>query len=193
MSKLPTQCPSCRGHLQVSKLTCPGCNMNLEGRFELHDLLRLPEDDLRFVVDFVKSSGSLKQIARQYGAEVTGVCSTTNLDMVKSIGANKVIDYTKEDFSDQTEKYDLVFDAVAKASKSKCKSILAPGGQFVSIHGYGKESNEDLEILKELLETGKIKPVIDRKYSLDEIVEAHKYVEQFHKKGNVSVTIQNKN
>lgn len=67
MSKLPTQCPSCRGHLQVSKLTCPACNMNLEGRFELHELLRLSEDDLRFVLDFVKSSGSLKQIAKQYG------------------------------------------------------------------------------------------------------------------------------
>jgi len=109
--------------------------------------------------------------------------------MVKSIGADHVIDYTKENFVDRNERYDLIFDAVAKTSKSKCKKALTPNGKFISIHGRGQESNKDLELLKELIEAGKIKPVIDRRYSLDQIIEAHKYVEQFHKKGNVVVTI----
>lgn len=129
------------------------------------------------------------QLAKYYGAEVTGVCSTANLDMVKSIGADKVIDYKKEDFTDQGEKYDLIFDAVAKASKSRCKRALLPGGKFISIHGRGKESNDDLELLKGLAELEKIKPVIDKRYTLDEIVDAHRYVEQFHKKGNVVVIV----
>jgi NADPH:quinone reductase-like Zn-dependent oxidoreductase len=129
------------------------------------------------------------QLAKYYGAKVTGVCSTLNLDMLKSLGADKIIDYTKEDFADQGEKYDLIFDAVAKASKSRCKSALAAGGKFISIHGSGKESDDDLEFLKDLIEEGKIKPVIDRRYALEQIVEAHRYVEQFHKKGNVSVIV----
>jgi NADPH:quinone reductase-like Zn-dependent oxidoreductase len=132
------------------------------------------------------------QLAKYHGADVTGVCSTANLDMVKSIGADKVIDYTKEDFSEQGEKYDLIFDAVAKASKSKCKRALAPGGKFISIHGSGRESNDDLELLKDLTEKGAIKPVIDRRYTLEQVVEAHRYVEQFRKKGNVSVIVDPK-
>ena len=129
------------------------------------------------------------QIAKYYGKEVTGVCSSSNMEMVKSIGADHVIDYSKENFADRNERYDLIFDAVAKTSKSKCQKALAPNGKFISIQGRGQESNKDLEILKELIEEGKIKPVMDRQYTLDQIIDAHKYVEQFHKKGNVVIKI----
>ena len=129
------------------------------------------------------------QIAKYYGKEVTGVCSSSNMEMVKSIGADHVIDYSKENFADRNERYDLIFDAVAKTSKSKCQKALAPNGKFISIQGRGQESNKDLEILKELIEEGKIKPVMDKQYTLDQIIDAHKYVEQFHKKGNVVIKI----
>jgi len=156
------------------------------------------------------------QVAKYYGAEVTGVCSTSNLELVKSIGADHVIDYTKEDFAQNGQTYDIIFDAVGKTTFPHVKNSLTSNGTFLEA-GIGlsifpsvlwtavvggkkakiaatglrspQERTKDLILLKELIETGKIKPVIDRRYPLEQIADAHRYVDTGRKKGNVVITV----
>ena len=154
-------------------------------------------------------------ISKYFGAEVTGVCSTTNLEMVKSIGADKVIDYTQEDYSESGETYDLILDTVGKTSFSRCKKSLKQKGIFLPVvmdltelvqiiwtsmtggkkvkGGVADASVEDLDFFKELFEAGKLKPVIDRSYPLEKTAEAFRYVEKGHKKGNVVITVAHNN
>ena len=137
---------------------------------------------------------SAVQLARYLGAQVTGVCSTANVDLVASLGATRVVDYTREDFTDGAERYDLIFDAVGRrksaASLRRGRQVLAPGGACVSVDdGTPKLRREDLVLLGELATKGEIRPVIDRTYALDDIVEAHQYVDSGHKRGNVVVAV----
>jgi NADPH:quinone reductase-like Zn-dependent oxidoreductase len=133
------------------------------------------------------------QLAKSFGAEVTGVCGTANLDLVQSLGADQLIDYTREDFTQNGETYDVIFDAVDKIPSSLAKKALRKNGRYLNV---GKDSGsgsdlgvDDLLILKGLVEAGKLKAVIDRRYSMEQIVEAHRYVETGHKKGNVIISI----
>ena len=130
------------------------------------------------------------QLARHFGAEVTGVCSTANVEMVKSLGADRVIDYTKADFSTQVGRYDVIFDTVGKFPQSMVAKALAPNGRTVTIAKLStKQSAEELSAIKALIEAGEIRAVIDRRYPLEQIVEAHRYVEAGHKRGNVVITM----
>lgn len=152
------------------------------------------------------------QLAKYYGAEVTGVCSTANVALVKSLGADKVIDYTQQDFTQNGETYDILFDmVVGKSSFSRCKGALKPNGLYLAgagglkafaqmawtaltggkkvIAGMAPDRKEDLVFLKQLLEAGKIRAVIDRRYPIEQTAAAHRYVDTGRKKGSVIITI----
>ncbi|MCX6651308.1 MAG: NAD(P)-dependent alcohol dehydrogenase [Methanomassiliicoccales archaeon] len=156
------------------------------------------------------------QLARCYGAEVTGVCSAANLELVRSLGATKVIDYTKEDFTQNGEIYDIIYDTVGKTTFSRCKGSLVRGGVYLTVLPKREDlvsliwtfidrrkkarlmatalrskrkKRKDLALIKKFAEESKLKAVIDRRYPLEQIVEAHRYVEQGHKKGNVVITV----
>ena len=155
------------------------------------------------------------QLAKHFGAKVTGVCSSKNIELVKSLGADKVIDYTTEDFSKTDETFDMIFEAVNKSSFSDCIKLLKKDGTYINVteplpsvpmlwtkltsnkklmlSQNSPETPEALNFLKELVETGKLKVVIDRYYGFEEIVEAHSYVEKGHKKGNVVIKVENYN
>jgi len=136
---------------------------------------------------------SAVQLARHIGAQVTGVCSTANIALVASLGASTVVDYTAQDFTDRNERYDLIFDAVGKRKSAtalrRCRHVLTPGGACTSVDGTPKLRREDLVSLGEHATNGDIRPVIDRTYALDDIVDAHTYVDNGHKRGNVVVTV----
>jgi NADPH:quinone reductase-like Zn-dependent oxidoreductase len=172
----------------------------------------------------IGASGSIGtfavQLARYFGAEVTGVCSTTGIDLVRSMGANRVIDYTQEDFTKNGRTYDIIFDTPAKYSYSDCKGSLTKNGRYLTTVPWPKDllqmlwtsiasrkkaifrpmglrfasqKARDLAFLQDLSEKEKIKPAIDRVYPLEQIVEAHRYVENGHKKGNVIITVAHDN
>jgi len=160
------------------------------------------------------------QIAKSFGADVTGVCSTRNLDMVRSIGADRVIDYTQGDFAKSGKRYDIFFDCFASHSLFACRRVLNPKGIYIAVGGpsgpwmidllgravagpllsgvtshkfvmfMAKSSQEDLTILGELMEAGKVTPVIDRRYGLSEVPEAIRYVEEGHARGKVVISIE---
>jgi len=132
------------------------------------------------------------QLAKVIGAEVTAVCSSANFELVKSLGADHVIDYMKEDFTKRETRYDVIFDAVGKSSRVICKKALKSGGAFITVDGQGvaKVLTEDLIYLASLTEAGKLQAVIDRRYPLEQIPDAHRYVDQGHKKGNVIITVK---
>ncbi len=151
------------------------------------------------------------QIAKHYGAKVTGVCSTRNLELVRSLGADQVIDYTREDFTKGQTQYDVIFDTVSKSSFAGCREVLAPKGLYIAgagglkeglqsawtalrgdqkvIFGSPREGRAELLEIKKLIEQGAIKPYIDRRYSLEETVEAHRYVDTGRKRGNVVIIV----
>lgn len=129
------------------------------------------------------------QLANQKGSRVTGVCSTSNFEMVRSLGAESLLDYKKEDYSKSNEKFDIIFDAVGKTTKTKAKKILKAGGTFVSVKMLTKESDEHLKLIKTMAEKGTLTPFIDKHFKLDEIVKAHDYVDRGRKRGNVVLDI----
>jgi NADPH:quinone reductase-like Zn-dependent oxidoreductase len=130
------------------------------------------------------------QIAKSFGAEVTAVCGTATLELVKSLGAEWAIDYTQEDFSASGAQYDAIFDAVGKCTKSQRARALKPDGAFASVANLNtKQSAEEFAVIQELIEAGKLKAVIDRCYPLEEMVEAHRYVDMGRKAGNVVIQV----
>lgn len=210
---------------EKSSITTKPVNMSYDEAAAVCDGAFLALANIR-KIDFKKApkilingaSGSIGtaavQLAKYYGAEITAVCTTKNFELLKSLGAGEVIDYTKEDFTKNGQLYDVVFDAVGKSSFFRCKKILKPRGIYFSTElGYlsqnifltlltpifggrkvlfpiPKDRKEDIIFFKELIESGKYKAVIDRRYPLEQIVEAHRYVETGQKTGNVVITIE---
>jgi NADPH:quinone reductase-like Zn-dependent oxidoreductase len=164
------------------------------GLLALHFLKQANIESRRRVVVY-GASGAIGtcavQLAKYFGAEVTAVCSAANLELVRSLGADAVIDYTKDDFTQNGARYDLVFNAVGKRKAMlQAEGSLTPGGKHITVDDNSpKMRAEDLAFLTGLVESGRLKPVIDRTYPLEHIVEAHRYVDAGHKKGNVVVTV----
>ncbi len=187
----------------------------------LRDLGRIRRGQTVLIYGASGSVGSAAvQLARYYGAKVAGVCSTANLEWVKSLGADPVVDYTREDFTENGRSYDIIFDTVGKIPFSACKGSLTDEGIYLTtvptpaimLHALwpaksggkkarfmaaglrpSREKIKDLVFLAKLIEAGEIKPVIDRCYPLEQIVEAHRYVATGHKKGNVVITLEHNN
>jgi len=178
--------------------------------FFLENLARVRRGERVLVIGASGSvGGAAVQVAASLGALVTGVTSTANLELVRSLGAGAVIDYTREDFKMTDQSYDIIFDAVTKSSFSACKSVLAPGGRYLPtvprlrdylrmgwtkyfgdrrvVCGMSIEKRAALEAVKALVQRGALRPVIDRRYTLDQIAEAHRYVDTGRKKGNVVI------
>ncbi len=199
--------------IKPSKLTFEeAAAVSFGGNTALHFLKQANINDGQKVLIY-GASGSVGtyavQLAKYFGAEVTGVCSTSNIDLVKSLGADIVIDYTKEDFSKNGKFYNVIFDTVGKSTFSDCMGSLLKEGVYLQavalpptslqmrwksitsnmklIGGTAVPKAENLNFLRELIEIGKIKPVIDRTYPIEQIVEAHTYVDKGHKKGNVVI------
>ncbi len=186
--------------------------------FFLKDKAKLQPGQKVLIIGASGSIGTFAvQLAKHFGAEVTGVCSTKNIDLVKSLGARHVVDYNKVDFTKESDKYDIIFDTVGKSSYLKCKSVIKRTGIYLPtvglinyilmlwtaiisklknnstkkvIYGMSVEKNQALVFLKDLFEKEKLKPVIDKSYPLEQIVEAHRYVDKGHKRGNVVITME---
>ena len=130
------------------------------------------------------------QLAKYFGAKVTSVCSQKNIDLVKSLGTDYSIDYTTTDITSLKEKFDVIFDAVGKISKSDFRKILSHNGRFVSVKSQSRPTQNDLHFIKMLIESENLISIIDKTYKLKDIREAHRYVEQFRKRGNVAVLVK---
>jgi len=156
----------------------------------LRDLGKIQAGQEVLIIGASGSIGSAAvQLAKHFGATVTGVCSRANVEMVKSLGADNLIDYTKEDFTKNGQTYDVIFDAVGKSSPSRDKRSLKKNGFYLSVGSSATLKTEDLTVLKQLIESGKIRSVIDRCYPFAQVPEAHKYVQTQHKKGNVVISV----
>lgn len=134
---------------------------------------------------------SAVQLGKYFGAVVTAVCSTGNIEMIRNLGADKIIDYKKEKFTDCNSVFDIVFDAVGYINRSAAKKILKPNGRFISVltSGHAKLNVKNLKYLTQLVENEHLKPVVDKCYSFCQIKEAHRYVDSGHKKGNIVITV----
>ncbi len=194
---LPVQTKPSKG----TEITLVPCNLSFEeaaavpigATTALRFLRKGQVQDKRRVLIY-GASGSVGsyavQLAKYYGAFVSAVCSTSHIDMVRSLGADEVIDYTQKSVSELRRQFELIFDAVGKLPKQSVRQLIAPQGRYLSVMTSAKGLIGDLELLKKLVESGHIRPVIDRVYPFEEIREAHQYVEQGHKTGNVIIKIQ---
>jgi NADPH:quinone reductase-like Zn-dependent oxidoreductase len=180
--------------------------------YYLRDRAKLRRGERVLVIGASGAVGSAAvQLAKSFGAEVTGVCSTGNIELVRSIGADRVIDYTQEDFTQSRETYDIILDVTGEASFGKCGNVLKPGGRLLLVAaglpqtldavfrskpegkkvlaGPARDNVEHLQFLKQLAEAGRFKPLIDRRYPLERIAEAHAYVETRRKRGSVVLIV----